>query len=540
MRLARRPNFRLTALCLAALIMLFAAPALAAKDKSNSAEKPDKIRSYETLPTAPPAPDKPVQPMDAGQAQQPGDAKHAKQAQPAVPAKPAAQTQAQPPAQAQAKSGLPGSEPLPSGAMPANGERPMSTSIKQPADFHECVRVALVQSPLLVRSALEIETKRLDVQDAWSTFVPTVSINTTYWFRMPTKIDGTQDKPYTISFSTGQWNPVLSTFEVQARNEMANIAVLGHLKVISAGLVRLATDFIQLEAVESQRAVSKDRLELAQKNLTFYKTRLGIGQATQLEIKLAETRIDIAKAELEQIESIRNSVMDDIKFILGVPFTNKLELDVAAARKQIMGAFTIADVTDEKIRANSFDLRMAEYERRLQKKNIGLSYVKLLPSFGFTFQTVDSLNSSTTYKNEGFPFYPGINISMPLDYWTKGREISRQYKKLEQTNAQNKAKEFELIVSVQKALSDYQTAASELRMSTATVEFHRLRDEQSEYQFKSGQTDFDKLVDSRSLLYDNKQKMLLAQSKRDIALLTLMGLSGDLRQKYVDIESWEK
>lgn len=493
------------------------------------AAKPGEIRQYqaEVLPSAP-----------VTQAAQPGtpvtnDTSDTVSAKKPAADKNAAKGDTQ--AKAQAPAQTDGATPPP-GAM-----REMSTTIKQPADFNEAVRVALVQSPMLVKSALEIETKRLDVQDAWSSFVPTVAINTTYWFRMPTKTDGTTDKPYTISFSSGQWNPLLSGFEVQARKEMTNIAILGHLKVIAEGLKRLASDFLQLSAIAEQKEMVKKRQDLAKQNMEFFKARLGLGQATQLDIRIAETRIQMAKAEDDKINAMRAMVMDDIKFLLGVPFTNKLELDVAAAKQQILGKFSPADVTDEKVRAYSFDLRMQEYEKSLQKKNIGLSYVKLLPSFGFTFQTVDAFNNtSSNAQNNGFPFYPGINISMPLDYWTKGREISRQYKKLDQLQAAAKAKEFEVIVLVQKAMSEYQTTSSDLLLASSKADLAKLQDEQAEYRYKTGQLDFDKLVTDRNAFYDAKQQQLLQQVKRDIALLSLKHLSGDLQGQYIDVAAWEK
>jgi outer membrane protein TolC len=424
---------------------------------------------------------------------------------------------------------------------PPDGTRQMSTTVKEPADFNECVRVALVQSPMLVRSALEIESKRLDVQDAWGTFLPTVSINSTYWFKMPQRTDGTTDKPYSISFSTSQWNPLLSGFDVKAKNQMANIAVLGHLKVIGEGLKRLAIDFVQLSSTQEMREIVRKKQELAKMNLDFFKTRLGLGQATQLDVRIAETRVQMTKAEEDKINSMRAMIMDDVKFLLGIPFTHKLELDVAAAKKQILGKFSVADVTDEKIRTNSFDLRIQEYEKNLQRMNIGLSYVKLLPTFGFTFQTVDSLNSSNnTYKSDGFPFYPGINISIPLDYWAKGREISRQYKKLDQAQAGGRAKEFELMVSVQKAMSEYQGTSADLALASSQMELNKLQDEQTEYRHKTGQAEFDKFVTDRFTYFDSRLKMLVEQAKRDTALLTLKHLSGDLQGQYVDVAAWEK
>jgi len=440
--------------------------------------------------------------------------------------------------------------------------RTMSTTIQQPADFNECVRVALVQSPILVKSSLEIQSKRLDVQDAWAGFIPTLTISTTYWFvvpqaytttyqsqydpvsqtniNVPVRIGTATQKPYSISFSTGQWNPLLSGFDVAAKKELLNMAILGHLKVMSDGLHRLAGDFLQLSALIEEQGVVVKKMETAKSNLEFFKTRQGIGQATQMDIRIAETKIKMAQAEGDSLNAQRTQVTDDIKFILGVPFVNKLDLNVEAAKQEILGSFSAADVTEEKVRAHSFDLRIAGYEQSLQRKNIGLSYVRLLPSFGFTFQTLDAFNNSGQQTNGQFPFYPGINLSMPLDYWTKGRDIVRQYKKLDQQRATARTKEFELMVSAQKALTDYQAATSDWSLADSRLELAKLQDEQTQSHYKTGQVDYDKLSADRAGYYDAWQKLIMGKAKRDLALLALKNITGDLQKQYIDVTSWEK
>ncbi|GAB6037069.1 hypothetical protein JCM15519_16280 [Fundidesulfovibrio butyratiphilus] len=414
-------------------------------------------------------------------------------------------------------------------------------NIKQPADFHECVRVALVQSPVLTKSALEIESRRLDVQDAWSTFIPTISLSTTYWFKQPPSTSSsTNNRPFTISFSTGSWNPFISGFDVKAKQEMVNIAVLAHLKVISTGILRLATDFLQLSILNEQRELTRKKQSLNKQNVEFFKTRMSLGHATQVEVQIAETKYQLAKAEEDKILSVRNMVMDDIKFILGIPFVSKLELDVKTAKQQILGNFTPADVTDDKVRNYSFELRMGEYEKSLQKKNIGLSYVKMLPSFNFTFQTVDALSNDQKRLEKGVPFYPGVSFTLPLDYWTKGREVARQYKKLDQLSATSRTKEYELMALVQKGMSEYLSATSDVNMAKAKAELTRLKDEQTEYRHRTGQTDFDTLVTDRSEYYDYLQKQYIFQLNRDTALLNLKHLCGDLQRQYIDVAAWEK
>lgn len=522
---AARPMWRILALCLCFALAPLGQALAASKAASG------KPQQYETLPESPPAgADRPAQPLAP-------TAKDSPATKDATASKEAPLSKEMPQDKATATT----AGPIPAGAVLAGDAVHGATGIKTPADFNECVRVALVQSPMLVKSALEIESRRLDVQDAWSTFIPTVSINTTYWFKLPPQTDSsTNSKPYTIGFSTGQWNPILSGFEVQARNEMTNMAILAHLKVIGEGLRRLAMDFLQLQAMAEQREIIRKKQDMATMNLNFFKTRQSMGQATQLDLRIAETRVQMAKAEEDKLFTTRQMVLDDIKFILGVPFSQKLELKVENSKQQILGKFAPADVTDDKVRAASFDLRMAEYEKRLQKKNIGLSYVKMMPSFGFTFQTQDALSSEQRKLEKGLPFYPGLNITMPLDVWTKGRDVARQYKKLDQVQATTRAKDFELMVTVQKALSEYQGANSDLTLATAKSDLAKLQDEQTEYRHKTGQVDFDRFMTDRLAYFDDYQKMILVKTQRDIALLTLKHLSGDLQSQYVDVTSWEK
>lgn len=77
-------------------------------------------------------------------------------------------------------------DPAPSFSKAAAGPWPLgSTTLRSPADFDECVRVALAQSPLLTKSAIEIESKRLDVGDAYSQYIPTIVMSTTFYLRLP-------------------------------------------------------------------------------------------------------------------------------------------------------------------------------------------------------------------------------------------------------------------------------------------------------------------------------------------------------------------
>lgn len=467
-------------------------------------------------------------------------------------------------------------EPAPSFAKAASNLALGPTTVRSPADFQECVRVALAQSPILTKSSIEIESKRLDVGDAYSQYIPTIVLSTTFYLRLPEykntvassayqsvfnnassnptenlansisaanavyagNSNNRNRKKYDLNFATGAWNPLLTAFEVQARKEMVNIAVLSHLKVIDQGLQRLGTTFLQLGMVESVLKLTKEKEDLAVKNLEYVKTRAGLGQGAQLDVRIAETKINLAKAEAEKMRTTKAVLLDELKFIMGVPFVQKVQLTLDNASQQVLEDFNPANVSDESLRKHSFQLRIHEYEVSLQRKNIALSYIHFLPTFSFGFTSISTLNSSSNaYKDDtsSLPFmYPNVTFNFPFDWWTKGRDVSRQYKKMAQLNVESRNIEFSLMSDFQQALAKLRSANSEVKFADSSVELQKLTTQQAQFRFESGQAEYDAIVKAMGDFLDSRQSLLLKRYERDVAMLHVRGLSGDFQDRYIN------
>ncbi|MHC1713189.1 MAG: TolC family protein [Solidesulfovibrio sp.] len=439
------------------------------------------------------------------------------------------------------------------------------TAVKSPADFQECVRVTLAQSPLLTKSSIEIESKRLDVGDAYSQYIPTMVMSTTFYLRLPefknTGISAAQTatnsqdafnalyagdannrnrKKYDLSFSTGAWNPILTAFEVAAKKEMVNIAVLSHLKVIDGGLKQLGKVYLQLGMIESMLKVIKEKEELAVKNLEYAKTKVGLGQGAQLDIRIAESKINVVKAEAEKLRTNKAVITDQLKFLMGIPFVQKVDFVLDNASQQVLEDFNPANVTDEKLRKHSFALRIHEYEKALQKKNIALSYVHFLPTFSVGFTSVSTLSDSS-YKDEGsFPFlYPNVTLNMPFDWWTKGRDVSRQYKKQAQLNVEGRNKEFNTTNEFQQALAKLRAANSEVKYAETEVDLQKLMTQQAQFKFESGQVEYDAIVSAMSDYLDAKKELQTKRYDRDAAMLEVRSQAGDFQDRYINASVME-
>lgn len=450
-----------------------------------------------------------------------------------------------------------------------------ATILKSPADFTECVRVSLAQSPLLTKSAIEIESKRLDVGDAYSQYIPTIILNTTFYLSLPKlrntsgdaamasylanpstdpvqnaksiaslqqyahQVDPNRNrKSYDLNFSTGAWNPLLTAFEVQARKELVNIAVLAHLKVIDQGLKRLASTFLQLGMVESLIKLAKEKEELAAKNLEYVKTRAGLGQGAQLDVRIAEGKINMAKAESDKMRTNRTVLLDELKFIMGVPFIQKVELNLNDYEAQVLENFNPTAISEEKVRQHSFPLRIKNYERALQKKNIALAYVHFMPTMSMGFTSVSTLDTSS-YKSESnstfLPnLYPNLQFSLPMDWWTKSRDVSRQYKKLSQLNVETHNLEFQIMSEYQQALAKLRAASSELKFAEANADVQKLQVQQAQLRFESGQAEYDAIVKAMGDYLESRQNFLQRQQDRNAAMLELRCLSGDFQDRYIN------
>jgi outer membrane protein TolC len=448
-----------------------------------------------------------------------------------------------------------------------------ATTIGSPANFDECVRVALAQSPLLTKSAVEIESKRLDVGDAYSGYIPTFVLSTTFYLNLPKykytgystamstyesnitnnaqtnaqnlsslmssarAADPNRDRPkYDLNFSTGTWNPILTAFEVSARKELVNVAVLSHLKVIDQGIKRLAATFLKLGMVDAQAKLAKEKEDLAAKNLEYAKTRAGLGQGALLEVRIAEGKVSLAKAESEKMRTSRAVLLDDLKFVMGVPFIQKVDLDIANYQEQVLGGFNPADVSDEKLRRHSFSLRIAQYERSLQNKSIYLAYVHFLPTFSVGFTSVSTLNSSSyDSSNSKIPFmYPNLQLNLPLDWWTKARDVSRQYKKLAQKDVEIHKTEFEVMSEYQQALAKLRAADSDFKLSEAKADVLKLKVQQAQLLFESGQAEYDAIVTAMESFLEGKGNVLQRLQDRNEAMLDLRSMSGDFQERYIN------
>jgi|GEM_PF-363461 len=429
-------------------------------------------------------------------------------------------------------------EKTPVGAEPSPALKfspPAATIPEGPADFDTCAQLALRQSPYITKSAIDIEVSRLDESDSRFGLTPKVTFRTQYYITRPDNISGT-NKRYFIQFNSNEYNPLGSYFALQASKLFTQIAILGHMKVISEGLHKLAKSFLELAALKQLADLQGDYITLAGKNLEYVRQRSGLGDANKLELQLATQEVRAAEAEKASLGSKQKKLAAAMTTFLGIPKGGKVNFLLKNAREQVVQSFDPAAATSEEVRSRSFDMRIQALKRELQSWNVALAKSRLLPNLYGSVQTPDPLSG---LNDGGLYFYVGLSIPV-WDGFDRLRNVSRQKNILRQLSTDMNVKESDVSDKWQESQDLWQTTAAALKLAQTQLEIARLKERQAEIRYHSGGEPLTTLIEGQKARLEAQKVMVTKTLESDVATLEMRYLAGDLIYSYVDEKSWQR
>jgi len=403
-----------------------------------------------------------------------------------------------------------------------------------PLSFEEAVRIALTQSPAFTKSSLEIDIGRLDETDSRYAMVPPLTFRTYYYVNRPS---GTNyGKPYSLNFSTEPYNPIGAYFTLQARKLATQAAILTHIGTISKGLMHLGTSYLQLDSLHKQAGIQKDLIKVAQEHLTYAENRVAIGTGTSLEVKMAQQQLQLSRGEQEAIALSEKRALSSLRNLLGWPSNQDFTPAFYDSRRQVLGSFIPATVTLEQAKTSSYELKVYEIYKQLQQYNIRLAIAKSLPTIIYTAQTPDPLSQSSSSG-----LYVGFGLEIPVwDGFTRIRNVSRQKALLKQVGAKKGEKENLLEDKWFDILEKIQANSVALKNAQSLEELARLKSQQQEVRYHSGEVPLAAFLDSRNEVLRAKQNTLKRGLDYDLSVLMFRELTGDLGNTYVNASTWQK
>ncbi|MDI6854952.1 MAG: TolC family protein [Deltaproteobacteria bacterium] len=404
----------------------------------------------------------------------------------------------------------------------------------KPVDFDAAVGLALRQSPLFTKSALEIDLRHLDETDSRTAFVPSVTLRTRYFVDRP-DVPNLAPHAYSLAFLTDDYNPVEAYFTLQVRKIITRMAILGHLQVIANGLHRLAQGFLQLDAMKRLSPLQEEAIKLAQKNLSYQQERLRIGEAAPPEVEMAGQELDLARLEKQHLKESQDSLEAGLKSLLGLAPEAPVTFDLSPTRRQVLENFDPARANLKEVQSRSFALQVQSLKKDLQAKNIILAKTRLLPSLFFGVETPDPLSAV-----DASGYYFSVGVKLPVwDGFRRVRDISRQRTILRQFDAEAELQELDVGEKWRQAMEQVRTAMRALKLAQAKQEVARLKARQAEIRYQAGEPLAQVLAARRESLEEERQTVLKALD-HDLARLAVRHLSGDLVYHYVDESSWRR
>ncbi len=404
-----------------------------------------------------------------------------------------------------------------------------------PLDFDACARLAIRQSPYLIKSSVEIDIRRMDETDSRYGMVPPVTFRTYYYVNHPHQF-GLNPNPYSLIFTTDPYNPFGSYFTLQAQKLATQIAILAHLKMINEGLERLGKMFLNLATIKQMRLLQSDLVNLSRENLTYAENRQSIGTGTSLEVRVASQELEVARSEQGRLELSQKHVLTNLKTFLGLKPEQQLDLDLRNPRRQVLGSFDPTATSLEQAKAKSYELQMLELKKQLQGYNIFVAKTRVLPSILFTSQTPDPL-SLTNARG----LYVGFGLEVPVwDGFKRIRNVSRQKAVLKQIGADKDVKEIDLTDKWNALQEDLGNAQANLKLAQSQEELARLKERQGEIRYQSGAEILPTWLAARKAILESQKSSAGKALEYDETVLNLRQFSGDLGYSYVDPNSWKK
>jgi outer membrane protein TolC len=404
-------------------------------------------------------------------------------------------------------------------------------------NYKECVEYGLENSPHLVKSSLEIDIRRLDETDSKWSFVPFIYVRSSYALNRYKSKRNEDLRDWSISFSTGNYDPLRTYFTLKAQEHITKIAILAHMQTIKEGIYRIAEGFIELESLESAASYHKKVEGLARENFDFVEKRHNMGSASLLEVQIAAQRLAVIQNEREKLEIVKASILDKFRSFLGLKEGEEINIDSADAGGQVLDDFDPATVNFEQVRSNSFLISINKIKEELQDWRITLAYADYIPKISFTVKTPDVAQSDLA----GSSYYASVNAQMPLwEGFKRSRNVTRQEKILKQFKSETEIKESDLAAEWGNANRELKNAEISLKLAKSSEKLAGLKVQGSEIGYNSNQKTYSDLLESRMDHIKAQVNTMKKTKEYKLALLKIRHLSGDLFDSHVKVEPWEE
>lgn len=379
-------------------------------------------------------------------------------------------------------------------AGPPKGESPASYGY---FDFPTCVRFALVHSPNLLKSRIDIQIRSADLKDAHSQLLPTLQITTRYYF---VRAGNKHYSPFNVQIDVPEWDPYLALVKIKSQKILVDMAKISHMDKISEAISEMAKDFYRVHVIDRTLQTRKQLTAFRREKVNYMQSKLRQGTADEVEVKLLENALKGEEIKLKDLERERTEKIADLKRWMGYYPDQDLPLDTRDAANQILTGFNGQYVTYGDVQALSRPLRTLAKQEQLQSNAVTGAYLALIPKPVLVIEGLANQPDRTS----------GVNVAMGLSYtlwdgFRRVRDIKRQKMKAEQAELDRDLKSTDLYNRFNNLLGVLQMCSAKDSFVREKVAVSELNEEKAFLLYKQGNTSGDVLTKGPGRMPGNSQ-----------------------------------
>jgi len=288
--------------------------------------------------------------------------------------------------------------------------------------FTDCVYLTIQQSPLLVNSAIEIDSSKLKLIDAVWQYVPEPKMRIGISPNLTQRNHDSELKPHNygdVDFEVGFYatlnNPVMSYYNHNIQEISVDIAIAAHRQVIGETIRKIAAMYLEVEAQYKIEQAHKKIIDI-RKNTTAYWNKLEAidgQQGTKLEIAIQSEH----EAQLIHKKSlmITNILKTDLKVIAGVNTQNPFEIN-ASKSENIVADFDGYALNWEDRWDYSERSLILKKQVKLHDYNITISWAQYIPDMRIALDQSPPAGQYTPSDGKD-DLFAHIYLDFPLIDW---------------------------------------------------------------------------------------------------------------------------
>ncbi|MDR1777762.1 MAG: TolC family protein [Desulfovibrio sp.] len=407
--------------------------------------------------------------------------------------------------------------------------------------FEDCVYLTIQQSPMLVKSAVNLEIKRVQLTSAVWQYLPEPRMT----FRVSNNITqynkSSDDKPsdygntkLAVGFYAAFPNPVATYFNHQSQKIMVNVAIAMHRKAVGEAIYKIAQAYLQLQAREKIAAAQKELLPLGKELVDYWRQVEDVEGRQGASLNRAKQHDRELALMVEQTSMQEAMQRTQLKILAGVAPSQSLRVDARHA-DGILAGFDGAKLSWEERWPMLEDEYLLRGQIKLADYDIMVAWAQYVPSL---FLQYDTYPPSGQYQprdgTEDYFFH--FNIDFPLIDW------GRRYRGV-QTARMNKAQAFHEMSRKRDDYSNnwlqagqkYTLAQTRFKLAQTRYETAEMQSREALIAFREGTEQLPAVASTREDMVQARIALIEADLELRLAKLDWMFLAGILQERFLGL-----